>query len=318
MILITAWLAACNQPFDPRGPIEQQLVVYTILSTDRSTQFVRVNSTYMPPGFDPSAYTEDTWVADASVRLNGSGKTWLLHDTSIARPDTSRYKSPLRLFTLNAFVPERGKLYTLLVESPTVGVAQATVTVPAKPNIGLSSISSPLLTQPLTAVPDRIIEFTVDLAGTAGGHSSHLYIYYDVLKGLRWTEERFEVPLEPANRDTSYSLDRPIYDQLNPASVSKRVTVQFRVGYLQNIIKKLTTKQYVDTHLIYKWIVLTVLQTDKNLFTYYKSVRGYQDPLTIRLDQPLYSKIDGGVGLVGAYSLDSLTFVLPEFYAGNR
>ena len=318
MALVAGSLAACNQPFDPRGPQEQQIVVYTVLSTDRTVQYVRVNSSYMPPGYDATAYTEDSWIRDASVKLIGAGKTWSFHDTSLARPDTGRYKLPLRMYAVKPFVPERGKAYNLLVESPTFGVAQATVTMPAKSTIVLNAVSVPVLTQPLSATPDGKIEFTVDLSSTAGGYTNHLYIYYDVLKGSRWVEERFEIPLEPIPRDTSYSLDRPVYDQLNPTSLSKRVTVQFKAGYLQKIIKKLTTVQYADTHLIYKWIVLTVLQTDKNLFAYYKSVRGYQDPLSIRLDQPLYSKIDGGVGLVGAYALDSLTFVLPEVYGGNR
>jgi hypothetical protein len=174
------------------------------------------------------------------------------------------------------------------------------------------------LNQPLSAAPTALVQYTIDLGSTAGGYTSHLYVYYDVLKGQRWVEERFEVPLEPTNKDTTYSLDRPIYDPLNASSISKRTTIQFRAGYLITIIKKLTKVDYKDTHLIYKWIVLTVLQTDKNLFGYYKSVRGYQDPLSIRLDQPLYSKIDGGVGMVGAYSLDSLTFVLPEVFGGNR
>jgi hypothetical protein len=194
----------------------------------------------------------------------------------------------------------------------------ASVVVPSKPAIVLNPAAAIILTQPLSATATARIEYTVDLASTAGGYSNHLYIYYDVLKGARWVEERFEVPLEPIDKDTTYSLDRPIYDQLNPPSLSKRTTIQFRAGYLINIIKKLTKVDYKDTHLIYKWIVLTVLQTDKNLFGYYKSVRGYQDPLSIRLDQPLYSKIEGGVGMVGAYSLDSLTFVLPEVFGGNR
>jgi hypothetical protein len=164
----------------------------------------------------------------------------------------------------------------------------------------------------------ELIQYTVDLSGTAGGFVGHLYIYYDVLKGPSWVEERVEIPVSTMDPDTSYSVDRPEYAQLAPLPLSRRVEMQFKVGYLATIIKHLTKVQYVDTHLIYKWIVLTVLQTDRNLFGYYKSIRGYQDPLSIRLDQPLYTKIDGGVGMVGGYSLDSLTFVLPESFSGNR
>jgi hypothetical protein len=309
---------SCNQPFDPRGPLDRQLVVFTVFSTDRSAQFVRVNSTYMPDGFDPASYVAEPWLSDASATLKVVVKTCILRDTMLARADTSRYKTPMRMFTLSPFTPERGKTYLLTVHSASAGQAISSVVIPAKAAITLASPAYAILETPLTATPEWVIPYTVNVGEGAGGYTSHLYIYYDVLKGSAWVEERVEVPLEPLNKDTTYSLDQPIYDELHQVTITKRATVQFRAGYLQTIIKRLTKVQYVNTHLIYKWIVLTVLQTDKNLFNYYKSVRGYQDPLSIRLDQPLYSRIDGGVGMVGAYTLDSLTVVLPEVFGGNR
>ncbi len=317
-VLVTVWIVACNNPFDPRAPLEQQLVVFSVLSTDRNVQFVRVNSNYMPTGFDPNTYDGDNAVRDVSVSITGDGKSLFFRDTTVARPDTSRYKLPLRIYTLGHFVPVGGKSYNLLVSSPSLGVASASVTVPSKSVIVLDPLSWPRMSDPISSRPDEVIQFNVDLSTIAKGYTYHMFICYDVLKNARWQEERFEVPLTPTDPDTTYSLDRPEYLQLTQSPQTSKVFVQFKVGYMQSIIKKLTKVQYVDTHLIYKWIVLVVLQADQNLFGYYKSLRTYQDPLSIRLDQPVYSKIDGGIGLVGAYSLDSLTFVLPENFNGNR
>jgi hypothetical protein len=316
--LVALWVVACNNPFDPRAPLEQQLVVFSVLSTDRDVQYVRVNSNYMPPGYDPTTYDADNAVRGASVKLTVDGNTLFFRETTIARPDTSRYKFPMSLYALSQFVPQRGKTYNLVVSSPTLGVASSSASIPTKPLIELDPASWVRMTDPITRKETEDIQFNVELSSIAKGYTYHMYMYYDVLKNARWVEERYEIPLTPTDIDTSYSLDRPEYFQLTQSPLTNKLFLQFKVGYLQSVIKKLTKVQYVNTHLIYKFIVLVVLQTDQNLFGYYKSLRTYQDPLSIRLDQPLYSKIDGGIGLVGAYSLDSLTFVLPENFNGNR
>ena len=316
--VIGAGLMSCNQPFDPRSPLDQQLVVYSLLSTDRDAQFVRVNSNYMPSGFDASAYTGDNAVRDASVTLSSYGSTGVFHGTSIPRPDTSRYKTPIFVYTMQPFIPRRGQAYQLVVQSPTMGSASATVVVPSKPSIVYDPASVTVLSNPLSARATSVAQFSVDLSSSAKGYSGHLYIYYDVLKGSKWVEERVEVPFSSSVKDTTYSLDWARYQDLTPTPQSNKIVLQFTAGYLSTIVKHLTKEQYVDTHLIYKWIVFVVLQADQNFFSYFKSIRGYQDPLSIRLDQPVYSSINGAVGMVGAYSLDSVTYVLPENFNGNR
>jgi hypothetical protein len=317
-VILAVWFVACNGPFDPRGPLDQQLVVFSVLSTDRNVQFVRVNSNYMPVGYDPLTFDSDAAVRDALVSMAGNGGSYIFRDTTVTRPDTSRYKFPLRMYTLGHFTPARGKTYNMLVSSPTLGAASASASIPTKPTIVLDAASWFRLSEPLTRLETEDIQFYVDLSPISKGYMYHLYVYYDVIKDARWQEERVEIPLPPQIPDTSYNFDRAEYSQLTQSPQSNKIFVQFKVGYLIKAIKTLTKVKYVNTHLIYKWIVLTVLQADQNLFGYYKSLRVYQDPLSIRLDQPLYSKIDGGVGLVGAYSLDSLTFVLPENFNGNR
>jgi hypothetical protein len=272
----------------------------------------------MPPGFDPNSYAGDNAVRDASVTLSSSSSTGMFHGTSIPRPDTSRYKTPIFVYTMQPFVPQRGQAYQLTVQSPTVGSANATVVIPSKPGIAYDPASVIVLSNPLSASAKSVAQFTVNLSSTASGYSGHLYIYYDVLKESKWVEERVEVPFASSIKDTTYSLDWARYQDLTPTPQSNKVVLQFTAGYLQTIVKHLTKEQYVDTHLIYKWIVLVVLQADQNFFSYFKSIRGYQDPLSIRLDQPMYSSINGAVGMVGAYSLDSLTYVLPELFNGNR
>lgn len=317
-ILFLCAISACSEPFDPRGPLEKQLVVYSVLSTDRDIQVVRVNTAYMPVGFDPNAYTSDDAVADAKVTISETGKVYALQYTVFPRPDTLRYKSPIGAYALSSFVPQHGKRYDLLVQSPSVGDAAASVVIPDKPLLGFSLSSLALLDDPLQKDSSTTIQCSVQLSNLAKGYYARLYIYYDVLKGSRWVEERMEVPISAYEYPKTYNLRLPVYPQLSSTPQSSNVAPQFRTGYLQNIIMKLTADQYKDTHLIYKWVVLVVFQADESLFKYYRSIQGYRDPLSIRLDEPFYSTIQGGVGMVGSYTLDSLTHLLPEKFNGNR
>jgi hypothetical protein len=77
-------------------------------------------------------------------------------------------------------------------------------------------------------------------------------------------------------------------------------------------------EQYKSTRLIFKWATLVLLQADENLYDYYSVVHASRDPFSIRLDEPMISTVSGGLGLVGAYSLDSLVNILPENFWGNR
>jgi hypothetical protein len=315
---MSAWITGCNEPFDPRSPLDQQLVVYSILTNDRDVQFVRVNSNYMPSGFDPNAYNGDNSVRDALVTISWSGGTLTLRDTVLARPDTTRYDYPIYVYAIKPFTPARGGAYQVFVQSRSLGTASGSTVVPGVASITLADASVPILTDPLKFGKAAAVEYNVVFSTSARAYTTQLYIYYDVLKGSRWMEERTEVPSSSSIWDTTYSLQWAQYPALVVCPDSRKATVDYANGFVKTIITDIGSSQYPDTHVIFKWIVFVVVQTDQNLFGYYKNVRGYRDPQSIRLDQPQYSKIDGGIGLVGAYTLDSLVFVLPEKFDGNQ
>jgi hypothetical protein len=47
-------------------------------------------------------------------------------------------------------------------------------------------------------------------------------------------------------------------------------------------------------------------QVEENLYKYYNLANGFQDPYSIRTDQPDFSNIQGGLGIFGAMTLDSV------------
>ena len=316
-LLICAIVGACNQPFDPRGPLDQKMVVFSILSTDRSQQIVRVEPDYMPNDYDPLAYTSDNSIAEASVTLKSGSLTFRLRDTTFLRSDTSRYKSPLRCYVLNAFSPEYGKSYQINVQSAQFGSVSGTVLVPAKPAISLEITSYLVLDSPLIARPEANILFPIVCGKNARAFIGRMFVYYDVVVDGEWVERRSEIPVS-----FKYSGTED-FQFLSYGSLTQVPTNMHAVGVYNNlfyskVLGTLAYETYVDTKIVFNRVVFTVLQVDPNLYKYYIVTHAFNDPHSARLDEPEFSNILKGEGIVGAYTLDSLVHVLPEGFGFNK
>ena len=286
------------------------------LSTDRQMQFVRVQQSYMSPTYDASSYTSDNSVTDVIVSIRASNGLYFLRDTLLPRTDTSRYKFPLRAFVLNPFRPLWGESYQVVVQSMSYGVATASVVVPGQSTILLSGNVPQVLDHPEQYSQDTPMLIIVQMSGVSKGYVGRLLLYYDVLKGSRWVEERVEIPVSSAD-SSSYSLDFPRYPQLTVTPSTSQIGLFYKNGYYRAIVN-VVNSQYRSNRLIFKWATFVVLQADKNLFDYYSSTHPSQDPFSIRLDEPLVSTVSGGLGVVGAYGVDSLVRLLPGNFWGNR
>ena len=313
-LLLLLW--GCNDNFDPRAPLQEQMVVFSVLSTDRPAQFVRVQRNYMPPEYNPLSYTDNNFLNDALVTIRESNKVFRLRDTSLARADSSRYKYPLKTFYVDPLTPLRGRTYQVIIQSPTHGQINATTTVPEKALITIAPSPLQIIDRPDRSIQDARIVFVVQLSKFTKGYLPRFYLYYDVLKGNEWVEERAEIPVTSAD-SSSYSLTIPQYPKMTAAPNTSQVGLIYLNGYYKAIINTLNTK-YEPTRLIFKWATVVILQADQNLFKYYSGAHGAEDPYSIRLDEPLVSTVEGGLGMVGAYSLDSLVNILPENFWGNR
>ena len=315
-LLCSLVCVGCDQSFDPRAQLNDELVVFSLLSTDRHEQFVRVESTYMPPEFNPLSSSSDNSQSDAIVSIKAPNGIFQLRDTLLPRSDTSRYKFPLRAFVLNSFTPQRGKSYQVLVQSPTHGQVLSTVIIPDQTTIDVSAEMFDVLAHPDHYASDAPVVFTIRLSQNARAFVGRLLLCFDVLKGSEWVEEQAEIPILSSD-SSSYSLDLPRYPRLSSVPSTSQVGLLYRNGYYKAIINKLNDK-YHSTKVIFKWITLRLLQADRHLYEYYAVTHGSDDPYSIRLDQPMVSSISGGMGMVGAYSVDSLVTLLPERFWGDR
>jgi len=316
-LLLTA-VIACNQPFDPRAPYQDRLVVYSVLSNDRDQQFLRLSTTYQAPDFNPSEITSDPALNGATVSLvQAPGTVIQFRDTVIARVDTSRYTDSLHVYVAS-FWPSYSTVYQLTVQAPGGLTASAFLHMPAKAYLSYTGTS--VLRTPADFEKGIVSVYTT-LSDLAGGYVVRMLIQYTISDGLTTFQELREVPIEfrtevAPDGTVSLNLNKPVFPTLRRVQ-SVAITTQF--GSFQYVNTLLDVqKQYLGKSITFERAIFLVMQADQNFFKYYSVTNGFQDSVSIRLDQPLYSNISGGTGLFGGYMVDTLSFQYDPSFPYNR
>jgi hypothetical protein len=184
---------SCDESFNPSAAFEPRMVVYSILTTDSDTQYVRVYSTYNPPDNDPTRNRDEISVKDAQVSISQEGgPAFSFHPMTIPRSAKNRYASDVVAYYSYPFRPERGKTYILNVSSASFGTVSAMTTVPGAGTI--TPVNPQVLENPFYTSYDFGV--SVALSPEAKGYLTRIFVDYLYPPG-DWTYQpkRFEIPL---------------------------------------------------------------------------------------------------------------------------
>ena len=295
-------ISGCENSFDPRGPYQKQLVVYSILSSSSDSQYVRVFTTYNPSGYDPAEITSDTYVRKASVTLTDDSTTYKLRDTSIARVDKSRYTDDIGAYIAYPCHMRLGKTYRLSVVSDQ-GNVSGTVSIP---DAGLLIPNNAFILK----APDRYnsedVTVTVKVSALTRGFVVRLYLDYLVRVGADWVHKRDEIPTSVLSvSGTTVQYNYPKLTRRTSEISQPYITAHFPITVYTAFFTKIVDQYGTDGFtLLSATYILT--QVEANLYKYYNLANGFQDEFSIRTDQPDYSNIQGGLGIFGAMTVDSV------------
>lgn len=291
----------CNEQFSPKAPFEPQLVVYSVIYTDCSQQFVRVYSTYNVSGYDPYANATDAAIAGANVSVIGPEGSFLFRDTLLQRTDTSRYKSPINAYVAD-WRPQPGTTYSLSVNAGTAGSTQATVSTPPLSSLKYWNPVDPTiaLDYPDTTTVVTSVSGIFLSSQSTKAVSRQVYILYTVRDNNgqeKVLEAQFVGPgIGIGGGYTGVACDRK--------------SIASTLHALSNT--------YAGSKITFKRIVFRVLQMDENWYNYYSIVRMPQDSSTTRFDQPDFTNLNQGYGVFGACSVDSLVHEYPADFRFNH
>jgi hypothetical protein len=305
LVLLQVFLClSCNEPFSPKGPFQEQLVVYSVLSNDRDLQYVRVYSSYDVPAYDPFANKADNAITGAQVVISSGKETHVFRDTLLPRSDTSRYKTPIHAYVSN-WRAQQGQVYDLRVNAGGKTSDGVAVGLPSKP-VKLELINAYILDDSSDSKAPGAVYFSAQVNQLAKGFACKMWIEYLVSTAAGWKSERIEVMSD-------------ILTLIPVISRNQNNSVWF---YRSKAAYEYTLHRVLDGHpgqkITFKKVVFKLLQLEHNMYDYYNIVHGFQDPFTIRFDEPDYTNLSNGFGLFGAYSLDSLVHPYQDEFGYNR
>ena len=298
-LLAIAASSGCSEAFEPKGPYQSGLVVYSVLSNRSDSLIVRVYSTYDPAGNNPFSNSSDTEVKNARVVVSTDSTSVVLSSDIIPRTDKNRYSSDITAYVLHPFRLKKNAAYAISVTSP-AGNASAKIVAP---DSGLVQANNAFVLKAPEKYTDDITA-NVRLSSVSIGYIVRLYLEYDAKVGSQPVHVRVEVP--DAIRSSTevgfeYSYPMLVRRITDPPQISE--IVYFTLDAYKAFLLDQVTK-YGEIKLTSATFIMT--QVEPNLYQYYNIANGYLDPYSIRTDLPDFSNISGGFGLFGAMRDDSL------------
>jgi hypothetical protein len=225
--------------------------------------------------------------------MTDDSTTYDLKETVIPRVDKSRYSSDLVAYFAFPCPARLGKQYSLAITSDQ-GNATATVSIPAK---GYIYNNTPYIFYDPEQYKEDI-PVLVGLSPTAQGYLVRLYLDFDVFIDQRVVHKRLEVPSGVVSTETpQLQYTYPTLTRRPASTGYPYINIFFSHAAYRMVFKDLMA-EYGGFHLTSATFILT--QVESNLYNYYNVVNGFQDPYSIREDQPDFTNVLGGVGVFGA------------------
>jgi hypothetical protein len=217
-------------------------------------------------------------ITEAYVQVRTGGELHVFTDTLMTLSDGSTRK----VWINRDLKPVEGRVYTMIADVPGFERITASTQVPSRAYVQIEVIDG--------GVRLRAVDNT---AYPASGYYFRLWVVgRKIVDGVE-TDVRREVPYR-LNSDTG---------QFEFPEPSRATAVVFPNGNLLRVHTALQQEEGVSG----REVVAEAYSLDQFFYSYYKLARGFDDPVSVRQDQPDISNIDGGVGIFGAIYPDSAT-----------
>lgn len=284
---------ACEDDFNPRADFSRRLAVFAILDPINPVQTVRLAWSYDAEVRIPPEPLTEREVKEAQVRVIRGGLRYDFHDTLVTMSDGST----MTAWVNSEFAPQPEQDYRLEVTVPGHDMVSSTVQLPSR-----------MYARAELVRPDTGVAVIRAYHGVPAFRTEPAGFYYRL-----WVENttlnagtgatlvlRHEIPLR-YDRET----DTWVYP-----SPGREATEVFTTAILKEIAEG---KVAASDSVLNRRVILQAYALEENFYAYYKIVRGFDDPVSLRLDQADVSFIDGGLGVFGGVISDSAVYTYVRF-----
>lgn len=287
VILIITTILSCEESFSPKGEFEDGYSLFCVIDGNSSTQTAYLTKNYNPSDLNPQSYLEDKSINGADLELIYPDTTYKFFDTTLIGEDGKKYTA----YLIKGFKPTSGNL---MIKStmPDGTVLMSNVQSTGNLRFAYETLRSIVYETKSTykiAFYDKPDPFYF---------SPKLFINYHIKKGNENIYKRIEVAsyyYQKADEEISF------YPELAP-----RIQYFYYIANIEKTLKKLATLEPEGSQISIKDLTVEVLETSEPLAFYYAITKTFYDGFTVQLNQPEYTNIEGGNGLLGYKYLSKL------------
>ncbi len=288
MFLIGIFLFSCKEDFSPYGEFRENYILTCVLRSDTAYQTATLSKSYFTGTNNPYDNEMDPSIRFADVRVWYEDSVYILHDSTAARKDTSRYKTPESFYVTKRFKVTQNKPIEIEVLLQNGRRLKAKSVTPRE--ISFTNQSEVLV----PPVNTNKINIVWGNGNSQGFYVPKLQIRYSVRAGTSTTFHRMEVPLK-------YEVQNGEEIAVYPLPSNK-----VNIIYDKDVVSRALTKlkeSASDNMLIsvYSKLSMQVAVLDENLSRYASSVSRTFDDLTVRVNELDYTNVEGGYGIFGSY-----------------
>lgn len=285
---------SCEEDFNPYGDYYERFAFTCILKSDQKYQSATLFRSYRPDGYDPLTYTEDPSVIGADIRVWYNDSVFVFRDSSVARVDTSRYKTPFSFYYNDNFFVGTKKTIELEVLLPNGKRLRSFSVTPGQ--ISFDDQSDALI----PAGSASIVQIMWNPQDDGTFFSPRMAIRYKQNINGEIVSKLQDVPKKYVSQGNDLV---PVYP---PPSASATVIYELAAitKALEEISKGDPNKQ---NYSIYQNVLFTTAAFDQPTSRYVSSTGENIDDLTVSVDVADYTNIEGGFGLFGSYSMKNYT-----------
>lgn len=309
VLIITAVIAfsfiSCEEDFNPKADFKQKYVLWCVVNSDykyeSSVQYAVLAKLYDVDGFDPDVNKEDPVLTGADVRLYADDFEYLFTQDTTRRRDTTRYNTPFIYYKSSPVKLRYASILKIKAKLPTGEVLSSETRLPLNEGLEFSNdFEGGFSTIRREAEQQWTVLWTTD-----GNH-----IFFPRLK-IRYTKTINDssvsgiqyVPLR-------YIDNKPYYPDY---SVEQKVTFDFDA--IDSAMAAISAGDPVKENYHINNFIFELIEFDSPLSHYYSSINGYLDNYSVRLDETVFSNINGGIGIFGSTHYIMRMFYISPGYA---
>jgi len=305
IILIFTILISCDDSFSPKAPYEERYSLNCIIRGDSSFQVATVYKSYDVSNINPYENNEDPFIDGALIRMwRGNDELFLFRDSTMDRTDKSRYKSDIKYYYANDFVPNEGDILKIEALLPNGRRLSSNTIIPTE--VERNDGRSDLL---VTLTSKDYLRTTWILKNRDQVYLPKLFInYLEKENGVSIRKKKI-IPWKKAKIDNAVKYIYP--------SPSKDYLIDYDIDIIKEAMEDISKNDSEKKKYTIISIILELSIFDKNLSTYYFTVGLEDNSFAIGLDEGDYSNIENGFGIFGSFLTQEFQIDLSKNYVNS-